>query len=460
MPVAIDEVVNSAEIRGYYKMYDKNEQIDWIGEAFWPVDTIEDITVEFLKTQNIVVNALAASTIDSDTLIRSREGFSIDKRQLAYFSESMEIGNQERYDLLKLDKITSPFAKPIVKKIYNDWARLRKAADIVAEMMRMQLLFPISGGPKISIGGKDNTVWMYDYDSDGKWATNNRVDLNGVNLWTNPLTAKPLDDIECIIDKSNVKITRMIMNKKTFNLMVKCQQIQDIFITKTNAANTRVTSAMVKEYIKSEYGITVYLYDRTDRDEAGNIVTYAPVGYIAFAGDEPMGNTVYGITPDELARMENKLAEITTDSKKVATKKYTEPRSNLTTLTVSEMLLPTYENMYNVYLMFVGTPGNTDTQLKLLTATSEDGTASGTSKFTVSNMVDSTNNTLRIKAYADGTAPEVPNYLDYSYNWKDSSAYTSGEDFTVASGTTVEIRELNADGRCVAYVVVTAVSKA
>lgn len=465
MPLTADEVIDSRGAVAYVTAKDKNDKINYLGDTLFPNQYKETSEVEVLSKDKVKVTPLKLSALDAKPTLRLREKFSLDKVTAPFFREVMVVSEKDEELLQNIESTKSPIVADIVRGIYDDVSKLKRAADINPEIMRFQLLFPKTGGPNIEIEGVDNTYFKFDYDPDGKWAATNRKDLSGVQLWTNPKTADPVKDINDLkeADSTDADLKYLILNKNTLKCIAECESIRKLVVQKAvDPTITYVTNDIAIDILKTYCDLDgVMVYNKKVYDEAGNKIPLVPDGYVGLCERPKIGTTWRTPTPEERSGRRMAGADVSIiGGTRVAVTKITSTQIPIVTETyVSEACLPTFDNMSNYYLMFVGAPGTTDTQLKLLTVTSEEGTASGTSKFTVSNMADSTN-TLRIKAYADGTAPEVPNYLDYSYNWKDSSAYTSGEDFTVASGTTVEIRELNADGRCVAYVVVTAVSKA
>ena len=188
--INLSEVYDSAAIAVYVKN-DKSNSIADLGLAFWPNKRKASIDLKWIKTYNGLPVSLAPSNFDAKATIRARKGFGINKQEMAFFREAMVVSEHDRIELAKLSDVTSPFVKDVVANIFNDVKTLTDGANVVPERMRMQLLFPETGGPSIYISN-DGVVYQYNYDPDGQWAQNNRKTLSGTRLWANTETAKPI----------------------------------------------------------------------------------------------------------------------------------------------------------------------------------------------------------------------------------------------------------------------------
>lgn len=165
--INLSEVYDSAAIAVYTKN-DKSNSIADLGLAFWPNKRKSSIDLKWIKTHNGLPVSLAPSNFDAKATIRARKGFGINKQEMAFFREAMVVSEHDRIELAKLSDVSSPFVKDVVANIFNDVKTLTDGANVVPERMRMQLLFPETGGPSIYISS-DGVVYQYNYDVDGKY---------------------------------------------------------------------------------------------------------------------------------------------------------------------------------------------------------------------------------------------------------------------------------------------------
>lgn len=427
-----------------------SNQIPYLGQAFWPNDKKMSLELKWIKTSSGLPVSLAPSNFDTLPTIRTRSGFQIEKQQMAFFRETMIVSETDQMELLKVEDSNSPFLKDILANIYNDVKTLTEAADVVAERMRMQLLFPLVGGPKILVTA-DGVQQSYNYDGAGTWATNNRTDLSGVFLWANTETAQPLTDIQTICDKANSKIKFLIMSQATFNLIVACTQVKGAVLAQNPTANIFLTPSIVKQLIKTLYDVEVLIYKKKVKDEAGAEVQLAPDGYVAFVPEGNLGKTWYGVTPEERTALSGAKVDVSVIGGVAiaVTTKYGPPASTETT--VSEIVLPSYERMDDVYLLGVGVLADAGDEIDALTLVSADGTVAANTKVTVTEEVPE-GYSLKIKAYATGAT--LPSYKQNLKLW---TVYTSGANFPTTNGYEVVVAMVNSKYECIAAGMVVAV---
>lgn len=437
--IRINEVYDSAAIAVHVKN-EKSNSIPYLGQAFWPNERKASIDLKWIKTSNGLPVSLVPSNFDAKATIRARKGFGINKHEMAFFRESMVISEHDRIELAKLNDCTSPFVKDVVANIFNDTKTLVDGANVVPERMRMQLLFPETGGPSIYIAA-DGVVYQYNYDIDGKWAANNRKTLSGPKLWANTATAQPLEDIRQIIENADEPIKYLVMSQAELNLFMACDSVKNALLAQNPTAHVMMTAAVAKQLIENTFpGVEVLVYKKKFKDESGATHAFVPDGYIAFVPEGKLGNTWFGMTPEELAKMEAKDVDITILPSGVAVVVMTKYDSTMqTTTVVSETLLPSYERMDSVYLLCTGTiDDGGDGELVELTVTSAAGTESGDTKIAVSPALEA-GHTYKYKAGTDVSLPEYGAFVRNYSSWDGTS------DITVTTGKKIVVIECDAD---------------
>lgn len=451
--IELKSVYDSAAV-GVYVTNDKSNAIAPLGQAFFPNERKASIDLKFIKAANGVPVSLAPSNFDAKATIRARKGFGINKEEMAFFRESMIVSERDRIELTKLSDANSPYVKDVVQNIFNDVKTLTDGADVVPERMRMQLLFPENGGPAIYIAN-DGVTYSYNYDQSGAWASTNRTDLTGVAQWGNPTTAKPLDDIQKIIDDAVEPIKYLVMSQATMNLLKACDQIKGAVLAQNLTANIFMTDAVVKNFISQLYaGVEILVYKKKYADESGATHAFVPDGFVAFLPDGKLGNTWFGMTPEELAQMEAKNVDITILESGVAVAVVTTYDSTMQTMTVvAETLLPSFERMNSVYLLGTGTASSAGGEVNDLVVTSIAGTEVGDTKITVSPALTS-GNSYKYKVDTDLTIP------DYGKNVRTMASWDGSADITAATGKEILIVECDSNYLTVKAGITTVTAKA
>ena len=353
----VNEVLSSKSI-GLAIREDKSNLIPYLGEGFFPRDKKASIDIQWLAEQNGVPMSLAPSNFDSLATIRSRAGIELNKQEMALFRESMLVSERDTIDIQRANASDDAFLQDALKNIFADAINLKKGADVVAERMRMQLLFPTGNAPAIYISAK-GTTYAYNYDGNGEWANNNRTDLSGNATWDNPTTATPLDDINEIVENANEPIAYIGMAQETMNKFIACEQVQKAILSSNPNGVPYVTVGLAKELIKALFPtiVEVIVYKKTFKDENGVTHQFVPNGKVAFLPSGELGKTWYGMTAEEIRLVGNPKAdiEIVDGVAVVFSQKVDEPPYTSTT-TVSELLLPSFPRMMSCYLLNAYTP--------------------------------------------------------------------------------------------------------
>lgn len=452
--IKIGDVYDSAAIAVHVKN-EKSNAIPYLGQAFWPNERKASIDLKWIKTANGLPVSLAPSNFDAKATIRARKGFKFTKEEMAFFRESMVISEHDRIELAKLNDCTSPFVKDVVANIFNDTKTLVDGADVVPERMRMQLLFPETGGPAIYISA-DGVTYQYNYDADGSWAQNNRKALSGTRLWANTKTAQPLEDIRQIIDNADEPIKYLVMSQAELNLFMACDSVKEALLAQNITAHVMMTADVAKKLISNTFpGVEVLVYKKKFKDEVENTKSFVPDGFVAFVPEGKLGNTWFGMTPEELAKLEGQNIDITILPSGVAVVVMTTYDSTAQTSTVvSEVLLPSYERMDSVYLLCTGTVDDGGIEnLEELTVTSAAGTASGDTKITVAPALEEGH----FYKYKVGDNVSLPEYGAFVRNY---STWDGAADITATTGKKILIIECDATYNAVKAGIATVTAKA
>lgn len=334
----------------------QSNKIPYLGATLFPSDKQAGLDMAFLKGHRGVPISLMPSAFDAKATFRDRIGFVKLESEMPFFREGYKVKERDRQDLLRARDITDPYAKSAIARIYDDSRDLIDSAEVVAERMRMQLLFPLDGKPGISIraNGMDYT---YNYDQDGEWFANNYTALTGADLWTASATADPFKHLQQIKDavagNSGGAPAIAIMNTTTFNMMAATDAVKNRWLTTTGRSMGYLTAAEARKVIEETVGLRVAIYDKQYRDEDKIVHKFVPDGYVALIPEGDLGRTVYGTTPEEADLMGSAEADVSIVNTGVALTRVIQAHPVNIDLFASEIVLPSFERMDEVAVLKV-----------------------------------------------------------------------------------------------------------
>ena len=334
-----------------------SNRTEYLGEGLFPAKKKQGLDLKWIRGHKGLPVSLMPSNFDAKSTLRSREGFKIDETEMAFFRESMLVKEADEQEIMRVQDSNDPYANDVLNRIYDDVNTLLEGAMVVPERMRMQLLCPdVDGSPKILIAA-DGKQYSYNYDTDGSYAANNYKALTGTSAWSDHAASDPMADLEAGIEAvealTGARPTVALMNRVTFNHMKANANVRNYVLAQNATANIMMNDARLKELISTELGLTVILYNKQYKDEAGQIHKFYKDGFVTLLPDGDLGSTWYGVTPEERALQgsgEAKLSIVNTGVAVVV--KVTEDPVNTKT-TVSEIVLPSFERMNETYVLKV-----------------------------------------------------------------------------------------------------------
>lgn len=331
-----------------------SNKIPYLGSILFPSKKKMGLDLKWIKTSKGLPVSLAPSAFDTVSTIRSREGIKIENTEMAYFKESMLVKEVDEQEILRVKDSADPYAQEVLDRIFDDANTLVAGAEVVPERMIMQLLNPTNGHPSISIAA-DGATYAYNYDPDGSYATNNYEALTSTAKWDQPSTADPLKDIQDAQDSvealTGIRPSIAIMSRDTFNKVKACASIQNYILAQNVTANVMITDARVKELFVSELGVTIIVYTKQFKTEAGVATQFFANGFCALVPEGSLGNTWYGTTPDERTLMSDPNYDTALVGTGIAVTVTNTSDPVQTKTTVSEIVLPSYERMDETYVI-------------------------------------------------------------------------------------------------------------
>lgn len=330
----------------------------YLGVGLFPRKKKTGLDLKWIKTSKGLPVSLMPSAFDTVSTIRSREGFKITETEMAFFKESMLIKENDEQEIMRVQDSTDPFAAEVLNRIYDDAETLIEGAEVVPERMRMQLLSSADGHPGISISA-DGATYTYNYDPDGAYEANNFTELTGTDVWSDTVNSDPIADVMAAQDaveaKTGTRPSILIVSKQTMNYLKQNTKVRSYTLAQNVTANIIMTDNRVKETFSTELGVTIIVYSKQYKDETGTVKKFYPDGMATLIPDGALGNTWFGMTPEERTLLTRPESDVTIVDGGVAVSVTVTEDPVHTKTTVSEICLPSFERMDETYTLKVGT---------------------------------------------------------------------------------------------------------
>lgn len=359
MPKSIYDIFESKAIAAYWSDVNSHMQDPMIGAKYFPVSKRTGLELAWIKGKNNLPVALQPSAFDTKAPLRDRIGVSEVSTNMPFFREAMRIGEKDRQDIETLLAKGEQFAQPTILRIFDDTTNLVDGALVQAERMRMSLLY--SGTIDITATADNGRplAYNYNYDISGGWAANNKKTLLGTSTWTqaNKGTSNPIEDLldatEYMAEKYGVRCTEVLMNTATFRGMIASESIAKA-MNPLGASSIIVTRRTASQFVETETQLKITLYDKMYKNEQGQDVKFYPDGYVTLLPSYNLGNTWFGTTPEEFDLMSGTAnASVSVVNTGVAITTIKEPHPVNVQTIVSEIVLPSFERMDDIYVMKV-----------------------------------------------------------------------------------------------------------
>lgn len=340
----IYDKVTASNIAGYFNALQGNVD-STLGESIFPARKQLGTKLTYIKGSSGQSVALKAAAFDTNVTIRDRVGADVHDEQMPFFKEALLVKENDRQQLnLVKDTGNEALINTIVAGIFNDDVALINSARARLEAMRMQVL--ATGKIAFTSGGVNKDI-DYGVKADHK----KQVDKS----WADA-DATPLNDLEEAIESARelgLNPERAIMNAKTFGLIRKATST--VKVIKPLADSGAVTKAELENYIADNFGVEVVIENGTYRNDKGEVSKFFPDGHLTLIPSGPLGNTVFGTTPEESDLFADNTVgadvEIVDNGIAVTTTKTTDPVNVQTK--VSMVALPSFERLDDVYMLTV-----------------------------------------------------------------------------------------------------------
>lgn len=283
----IEEVFNTKELINYFK---ERQVVPMLGESLFPERKIQDIEFDMILGRGGLPVSANVHALDTATQLASRQAIEKGVASLALIKRQIKITEKE------LIKINNPRTDAelafVLSQLYKDSEDMVESVKVRVEAMRMEALS--TGKIKIEENGVKVTI---DYGV----PTGNKKSFN----WSNVDTATPLDDLETLAAaveaESGSRPTRALTSRKAAKRICACKSVREA-IHGVNAAKT-VTIAQLNELMTELDLPKILIYEGKYKVEATkgfDTKRYFPENAISMFGSETLGETIYGLTAEEV----------------------------------------------------------------------------------------------------------------------------------------------------------------
>lgn len=351
------EVINTSAI-ALAATNNASNAVPYLGLQFFPEMKKAGLDLKWIKTHKGLPVTLKASNFDALPALRTREGVKIEKTQMAFFRETMQITEEDEQEIGRADDENDPYLKSALQSVYDDTNALLSGAEVVPERMRMSLLATTEGHPSIGIES-DGVKYEYDYDPNGEYAAKHYLKLEGTSDWSDTENSKPLTDLNNArkaLAKLGKIASYVLMNSNTFEYLLNNKQVKNAILAQNLTANIEMTEENVVSIVRSRTKLSIVLYDEMYMDENKNDQYFYPDNKVTLLPAGALGKTWFGTTPEE--RTASQVADVDVSMYGVGiaiAKKVEYGPPAVTSVTASEIVLPSYENMDSTFVIKVST---------------------------------------------------------------------------------------------------------
>lgn len=283
----VEEVFNTNELINYFK---ERKVVPMLGEAIFPERKIQDIEFDMILGAGGLPVSASVHALDSKTQLASRQAIEKGAAELALIKRQIKLTEK---DIIKVQNPrTDAELAFVLGQLYNDSEKMVESVKVRVEAMRMEVLS--SGKLKIEENGVKVTL-DYGIPDDNKKSFD----------WSDTAKAKPLDDLDtlatAIETSSGARPTRALTSRKVMKAICNNTSVRKavfgvnsdkvVTLTQLNELLTQMDLPQIAVY-EGKYKVETATGFETKR--------YFPENVISMFGDETLGETIYGLTAEEI----------------------------------------------------------------------------------------------------------------------------------------------------------------
>ena len=344
--MSIFDLVKAPELTSYWE--EKTQDLPpYMGEELFPADKKLGLRLDWIKGAKGLPVVLKPSAFDVGAVPRPRIGFDKLSAMMPFFKESSYIDEELRQELnMVMETRNQAYIDAVTRRVFDDEMRLLEGARARREQMRMMAL--TTGAIAVSANGQ---AYSYDYGIPA-----NHKDTVGTD-WDDFANSDPIEDLrtamDTIEDDTGIRPTRGVLTRKTWNYLRNNQKIIKTIFVLSNGQVGAISDERLTQYIDSELGLELVIYDKRYKNDAGTVTQFVPDDMVSLFPTGALGTTWFGTTPEESDLMSGTAdnVAITDTGVAVTTMKKSDPVNVETKVTM--ICLPSFETADSVFLLDV-----------------------------------------------------------------------------------------------------------
>ncbi|MCY6958861.1 major capsid protein [Clostridium brassicae] len=283
----IEEVFNTKELINYFK---ERTAKPMLGEALFPERKIQDIEFDMILGAGGLPVSASVHALDTKTQLASRQAIEKGAAELALIKRQIKLTEK---DIIKVQNPrTDAELAFVLGQLYNDSEKMVESVKVRVEAMRMEVLS--SGKLKIEENGVKVTL---DYGVPDE----NKKSFD----WSDTAKSKPLDDLDtlatAIETSSGARPTRALTSRKIMKAICNNTSVRKaVFGVNSDKV---VTLAQLNDLLSQMDLPQIAVYEGKYKIETStgfDTKRYFPDNVISMFGDETLGETIYGLTAEEI----------------------------------------------------------------------------------------------------------------------------------------------------------------
>ena len=301
-----EELFGFAVIRDYLK---ERAYKPFLGEVLFPEDKVEDIDIAYIKGANNLAVAASVHGFDTETEIGSREAVEYVKQRLALIKRKIKM-SEELLIKLNTPRTQREFEKA-KQQAFDDIDKMVMAVRTRVEAMRMEAL---TTGKIVT--NENNANISLDYSVPAA----NIKTLAGTSIWTDPLS-DPIKDMrewaDSLVDSVGSRPTRALTSNTVMAALTAHEKVRRaVFGSNFDKV---MSKNQLNEFLEAQGLPTIATYDDRYRVQNANgsytSKRFFDENKFVMMPDGALGETIYGLTPEEIELAGKDANEISEDNK-------------------------------------------------------------------------------------------------------------------------------------------------
>jgi len=268
---------------------------NYLGPTLFPVNTINELTFEYWKSQNLLPVMASIQAYGAETQIASRDGATKVSGEIPPIKRKISLNERM---LLALKREGAGDVEMVRNQLYNDLDNMIDSVQARIEKMRMDAV--AYGQLTLAENG---VIMNVDYGV----PASNKETLAGTALWSDHVNAKPIDNIQAwtdaVVASCGIRPTRALTSNIAVSHLIQNAQVRTMIYG--DAGGSRAVSLnQVNELLASLELPRIATYDLQVRAQAedGTISTirFFPSTRFVLLPPSSLGETLMGPTAEAL----------------------------------------------------------------------------------------------------------------------------------------------------------------